>query len=230
MSPQFHEFYFDVSKRMECRPMSLIHPQNNSSPAALFLITLCLSHAYLLPSSGEYENILWDNIEYSCAKLFRVKILNVCSSGFLTTLKTYFWEQFKFSFVITNISERQTNFAQLLYLFNNLFFHSLSTEIADQCTEMSSSYPASVHRQSTIQMEQQEPSYNDRIVRENSRLPPDGREYPAQINSKFEKQHTTTTSSTTTKRFVKFIVIVSSSFSRCDRPTDGRGVASSLNK
>lgn len=126
---------------------------------------------------------------------------------------------------------RTTNeFCAASLLIQQYLFYSLSTEIADQCTAMSSSYPASVHRHSTIQMEQQEPSYNDRIVRENSRLPPDGREYPAQINSKFEKQHTTTTSSTTTKRFVKFIVIVSSSFSRCDRPTDGRGVASSLNK
>lgn len=116
MSPQFHQFYFDVSKRMECRPMSLIHPQNNSSPAALFLITLCLSHAYLFPSSGEFEIFfVRQHRVRSCAKLFRVKILNVCSSGFLTTLKTYFWEQFKCSFVITNIFERQTNFAQLLY-------------------------------------------------------------------------------------------------------------------
>jgi hypothetical protein len=91
------------------------------------------------------------------------------------------------------------------------FLVVVRTETADKCTEMSSSYPTTAVHQfaSLTQMEHQKLHINDRIVRENSRLPPDGREYPTQINSNIEKQ---TSTSLKTKRYVKFIVIVSFSF------------------
>jgi hypothetical protein len=195
--------------------MSLIHFHIHLNVISLFAQSICFEptrvNFYPQKFAEKSTRSSFCLLKRFTHELFDRKILTnafsfICFPSFLTN---------NISIHLLLIFQRATKFFYFFCYSFSLILPFISrcrqTETADKCTEMSSSHPTTVHQfASGTQMEHQKLHINDRIVRENSRLPPDGREYPTQINSNIEKQ---TSTSLKTKRFVKFIVIVSFSFS-----------------